>query len=214
MPNELSCYFLVRHELAVDAPLIMRGSRLLVPISLRVKIIHLAHEGHQGIVRTKQRLRELYWWPCMDSMVNDMVASCVICQTCDKSVRTYSPPKQPVELPDGPFQKVAIDIVGPFERGSYKCHFAITLVDYFSKWPEVAFVPLVTTETVTTFLASIFAREGNPTSVFTDNGSQFCSSAFSDFLKERGIKQIRTSVYHPQVNGAVERFNLVLKECL
>ncbi|KAJ8418748.1 hypothetical protein AAFF_G00002470 [Aldrovandia affinis] len=107
-----------------------------------------------------------------------------------------------------------MDIVGPFERGSHDCHFAITLVDYFSKWPEVAFAPHVTTDTVTSFLTTVFAREGNPCSIVTDNGSKFCSTAFSEFLKERGIKYIHTSVHHPQANGAAERFNRVLKECI
>ncbi|XP_026202834.1 uncharacterized protein LOC113153427 [Anabas testudineus] len=65
---ELVPYFNVRDELAIDDSLIMRGTdRLIVPVSLRSKVINLAHEGHQGLVRTKQRLRELYWWPKMDN---------------------------------------------------------------------------------------------------------------------------------------------------
>ncbi len=61
--SDLRLYFPVRHELAVESPLIFRGNRLIVPVALRERLIHLAHEGHQGLVRTKQRLRELYWWP-------------------------------------------------------------------------------------------------------------------------------------------------------
>lgn len=121
---------------------------------------------------------------------------------------------QPMEFPAGPFQHVAVDIVGPFEQGTYDCRFAITLIDYFSKWPEVAFASSATTDTVIAFLASIFAREGNPCTITTDNGPQFMSTAFADFLKERNIKHIRTSVYHPQANGGVERFNRVLKDCI
>ncbi|XP_042071499.1 uncharacterized protein K02A2.6-like [Haplochromis burtoni] len=214
LPPEIQPYFLVRHELAVESPLVFRGTRLVVPRSLREKVICLAHEGHQGIVRTKQRLRELYWWPCMDTQVHAILSSCSVCQLCDKTAKTAPTPLQPVQFPDGPFQHVAVDIVGPFDRGSQDCRFAITLVDYFSKWPEVAFTSSATTDTVIRFLSSVFAREGNPCELTTDNGPQFTSSAFADFLKERGIKHIRTSVYHPQANGCVERFNRVLKDCV
>lgn len=101
-----------------------------------------------------------------------------------------------------------------FEHGAYDCRFTITLIDYFSKWPEAAFTPTVTAATVMAFLASVFAQEGNSCLITTDNGPQFASSAFADFLRERGIKHIRTSVYHPQANGCVERFNRVLKDSI
>lgn len=210
---DLSRYFPLRDQLALDFSSVMRESRLVVPVSLLSKVIHLAHEGHQGIVRTKQRMCG-YWWPGMDSMVNELLLSCTVCQLSDKTAKTYPAPMQPVDPPSGPFQKAAVDIVGPFERARYDCGFAITLVDYYSKWPEVASASSTTTEAITTFLSSVFAREGDPCSVVTDNGSQFCSTDFSVFLKERGIQHFRTSVYHAQANGAVECFNRVLKDCI
>lgn len=62
-----------------------------------------------------------------------------------------------------------------------------------------------------TFLTTVFACEGNPLTVTTDNGPQF-TSAFTEFLKERGIKHITMSVYQPQANGCVESFNPALKD--
>lgn len=150
----------------------------------------------------------------MDDLVHTVLSSCTICQACDKTARTSPAPLQPVEFPGGPFQHVAVDIVGPFESGAYDGRFTITLTDYFSQWPEVAFTPTVTTVTVVVFLASVFARKGNPCLITTDNGPQLASSAFADFLRERSIKHIRTSVYHPQANGCVECFNRVLKDSI
>ncbi len=87
--SELVPYFNVKDELAVDSSLIMRGTdHLVVPVSLRSRVVELAHERHQGLVRTKQRLRELYWWPKMDNYVQDMITSCVSCQYTDKTVKT------------------------------------------------------------------------------------------------------------------------------
>lgn len=117
---------------------------------------------------------------------------------------------QPLEFPVGPFQHVAVDIVSPFEQGTYDCRFAITLIAYFSKFPEVAFASSAITDTVIAFLISIFARERNPCAITTDNGPQFTSTAFVDFIRERNIKHIKTSVYHPQAIRGVE----CLTECL
>lgn len=125
---DLRPYFHIQHELSVEAPLILRGPRVLVPLSLRNTLAHLAHEGHQGIVRTKQRLCELYWWPRMDAMVSDLIQSCTACQQNDKPARTHLAPMQPVDLPQGPFQKVAVDMVGPFESATHHCRYAITLL--------------------------------------------------------------------------------------
>ncbi|CAI5657039.1 unnamed protein product [Oreochromis niloticus] len=167
LPDDVKPYFLVRHELAAESPLIFRGTRLIVPKSLRGKVVHLAHEGHQGMVRTKQRL---YWWPNMDELVHEILSTCTTYQSCDKTAAVSPAQLQPITLPEGPFQHVAVDIVGSFEQGTYDCRFAITLVDYFSKWPEVAFTPNASTATVIAFLTSIFAREGNPYEITTDNG--------------------------------------------
>ena len=95
----LQSYFKIRHELSVKDNLVFRGSRLVVPVALRSTPIALAHEGHQGIVRTKQRLRDLYWFPCMDTIVRSEISACPLCQT---SARVYEAPLQPVPLPEGP----------------------------------------------------------------------------------------------------------------
>ncbi|KAI2643843.1 Retrovirus-related Pol polyprotein from transposon 17.6 [Labeo rohita] len=178
----LVSFFCIRDELCVDGVLVRRGeNRAIVPSALRSQLVNLAHETHQGIVQTKWRLRDLFWWPQMDAQVQSAVSSCLTCQMNDKSAKTAPAPLQPVSLPPDPWQKLGIYIVGPFDSGPSDC---------------------------------LFSREGNPQCVVTDNGPQFVSSVFADFLKERGISHIRSSVYYPQGNAAVERWNRVLKECI
>ncbi|XP_077550610.1 uncharacterized protein LOC144163749 [Haemaphysalis longicornis] len=87
------------------------------------------------------------------------------------------------------------------------CRFAITAIDYFSKWTEVCFSAKVTAATVISFLRSILSREGYPDEIVTDHGPQFTASEFDGFLKERGITHAYSAVYHPQAYGQVERFN-------
>lgn len=87
-------------------------------------------------------------------------------------------------------------------------------MDYYSKWPEVAFVTHIDTATVIQFLTAIFSREGNPRELVSDNGTQFTSTEFEEFLKQREIVHLEASVYYPRANGEVEQFNRMLKDCL
>lgn len=208
---ELTPYYEIRDELSVVDGLVLRTERIVVPAKLRDTFIQLAHESHPGIVKTKQRIREKYWWPCLDKHVEAAVRSCSVCQASDKSVKNWPAPLQPVPLPDRPWDKISIDIMGPFERAPADCRFVIVVVDYFSRWPEIAFCSDITSRTVINFLLAVFAREGYPTELVSDHGRQFTSSEFECFLADRGIKHFFSAVYHPQANGLVERFNRVLK---
>ncbi|XP_064482545.1 uncharacterized protein K02A2.6-like [Ornithodoros turicata] len=201
-------------ELSVVNGLLHRGERLVVPRTLTSRLLEMAHETHPGIVRTKQRLRDLYWWPGNDAQVEKMVHDCSICQSADKSAKVASAPLHPVVFPATPWSKMGMDIVGPFEDSPPSCRYAITLLDYHSKWPEISFAPAVTTSTVEAFLMHVFSREGYPEEKVTDNGPQFVSTHFKAFLRERGIQHTTVSVYYPQANGQVERFNRVLKDTI
>ena len=118
-----------------------------------------------------------------------------------------------MEFPPGPRFKAWVDIVGPLSSPR-QCRYAIVLQDYYSKWPEVGFTEDITSAGVISFLNSVFAREGYVRELVTDNGTQFVSAEFEDYLQVKGIRHLRFSNYHPQANGEVERFNQVLKSTL
>ena len=79
--GELNLFAKIRSGLTVDddASLILRGSRIALPKSLRHRAIEIAHVGHQGIVKTKQLLREKIWFPNIDKSVKDVLANCLPC---------------------------------------------------------------------------------------------------------------------------------------
>nr|XP_054917172.1 uncharacterized protein K02A2.6-like [Dermacentor andersoni]XP_054921513.1 uncharacterized protein K02A2.6-like isoform X1 [Dermacentor andersoni] len=210
--NALIAYFHVNEELSFVDGLLMRGDRVVIPSVLIPTFLQLAHENHQGIVRTKQLLRERYWWPQMDSTVEQYVKHCHVCKLADKSAKPHVAPLQPVEWPNGPWQKLGMDIIGPLNM-SYP-RYLVTLVDYYSKWPEVLGTNSISTDDVIKLLDWAFSREGLPDSIVTDNGPQFVSKQFKDYLKEKGIAHFFSSNYYPQGNGQIERFNRVIKEHL
>ena len=148
----------------------------------------------------------------MDRHVEDAIRNCPHCATSDNVYTCHSTPLQPVQLPDGVWQKLALDIMGPFDDPKYK--FVMVLVDYYSKWCEVEFAKEVTTDKMIQFLDNVFAREGTPESLVTDNGVQLVSHKMKDFLDSNGITHLLASLYHPQAqtNELVERMNRTVKE--
>ena len=94
--------------------------------------------------------------------------------------------------------------MGPLDNDQMDCCDAITLTDYFSKLPEVAFTSQVTSAAVIKFLTPVFSRDGNPQELISDNGSQFVSTEFETFLQERNNKHCCSSMYYPQANGERE----------
>ena len=210
VPEMLKPYFRCRQELSMSKGLTYRGERIIVPSSLRSRVLALAHDTHPGIVRTKQRLRALFWWPGMDAEVEAAIRDCPVCAASDKTAKTHRTPLIPVPLPDAAWDKIGLDFIGPL-AGPSNQRYGIVLTDYFSKWPEVAFVREPSADAVVEFLRAVASREGWPREIVTDNGTHFTSAKFEAFLEAQGIKHIKVSPYHPAGAGAVERFNRCVK---
>ncbi|XP_015747522.1 PREDICTED: uncharacterized protein K02A2.6-like [Acropora digitifera] len=153
----------------VERKLVLRGTRLLIPHKLRKRVLDLAHEGHQGLVKTKERLRTKVWWAGIDKQVEDKCKTCHGCQL----VRLPTPPEplRHTEFPDQPWQDLAGDLMGPLPSGEY----VFVVVDYYSRYFEVTIMKFVTSTNVIESLEKIFCTHGLPKSLKTDNGPQFAS---------------------------------------
>lgn len=199
--DDVNCkpYKEIRNELSVTQDCILRGSRVVIPNALRSRVLSEIHADHQGIVRSKSIARTYVWWPGVDRDIENLVKKCMNCalqQNNPKQTRMH-----PWELPRYPWQCVHIDFAGPFLGYSY-----LILVDAYSKWPEV--IPVQTTSSVVTIksLMQIFATHGLPERIVTDNGPQFTSKEFKEFLNVNGIQHTLSATYHPSTNGEAERF--------
>eukprot|EP00118_Oscarella_pearsei_P023702 m.286809 g.286809 ORF g.286809 m.286809 type:complete len:321 (+) comp40699_c0_seq27:1227-2189(+) len=115
VPVELRPFYHLREELSPASDgsgCLWRGTRLVIPEALRGRILELAHEGHLGIVKTKQRCRDFVWWPGLDRHVEDMVHSCEPCAVSGKSVKPHAAPVAVRPWPSGPWQSLQIDLFG------------------------------------------------------------------------------------------------------
>ena len=152
---ELRPYFDVRDTLSrSDDGLLMKDSIMVIPRSLRRRALELAHEGHPGIIKMKQRYRSTIWWPGINANVELCVQHCMPCAVSGKSTRATSAPLQSILLPLRSWHTLAIDIFGEVQWAPSSQRFLIVLYDLHSKWLEVATSSHVTSDTVITFLPS------------------------------------------------------------
>jgi hypothetical protein len=215
VPAKLRPYHDVRAALPIsDDGLLMKDDVVVVPASLRGRVLELVHESHPGMVRMKQRCRTTVWWSGLNNDIERHVRHCVPCRVSGKSSHPTTPPLQPIDFPPKPWQTLAIDIFGEVQWAPHFQRFVIVLVDLHSKWPEVAVCGTVTSASIINFLTEIFYRHGLPEVIISDNGSQFTSNEFSAFITSLGITHRLTAVYNPTANGACERMNKVIKEGL
>lgn len=96
----------------------------------------------------------------MDHSVEEYVKQYHVSQLADKSAKPHVAPLQPVKWPDGPWKKLGINIVGPLDVSFPR--YLVTLVDYYSKWPEVSGTNTLSAEDVIKLLDLSFSRKGLP----------------------------------------------------
>ena len=196
--SDFKPYLRRKDELSVYDGCILWGSRVVVPPPGRVKVTHELHEGHPGVNRMKALARSFVWWPQLDSDLESLVQSCEECQRFQHLPPVT--PLQPWEWPQRPWARVHIDYAGPFLGQNF-----LIVIDAHSKWLEVKTVTNVTSTITIEHLRSIFSTHGIPEMLVSDNGSVFTSAEFTDFVKNNGIRHVKSAPYHPASNGLAER---------
>ena len=190
-------YWTVRGELSVVIGVLMKASRIMVPSTMRLQVLDKMHEGHQGIVKSRERAKTSVWWPGLSCEIQDMVENCKICA---KYRQQRAEPLIPTPFPERPWQVIATDL---FELDNLNY---LIMVDYFSRFVEVAALKKTTqSHKVIRTIKGIFARHGIPEQVRSDNGPQYASAEFTHFATEWGFKHVTSSPRFPQSNGEVER---------
>ena len=196
MPDLVRPYFNYRDELHAEDGLVFKGSRIIVPKSLRRKMLEITHQGHVGLEGCLRRMREALFWPGMTSEMKTVVQQCDACL----SVRD-SPPKEPIlshDFAPRPWSKVGADLCY-FDNRTF-----LVVVDYYSNYIEISKLQSQTAVCVIKEIQGIFARHGVPDQLVTDNGPQFSNAEFSLFVKKWSFQHITSSPHYPRSNGKVE----------
>ena len=188
--------------------------RPLVPLDFRRSIFAALHGlAHPGVRASQQLIGARFVWHGMRRDIANWCKSCTDCLTA-KTHRHFKAPVEGISIPGDAFSHVHLDLVGPLpvSRG-FK--YLLTVIDRTTRWPEAIPIPDATTTTcVRAFLSGWVSRFGLPLHITSDRGSQFTSALWSATAKMFGITLHRTTSYHPQANGLVERFHRSLKASL
>jgi hypothetical protein len=199
-------YFNRRQELSIDKGCLLWGIRVVVPPCYRDRLLEELHMTHSGIVRMKALSRSYFWFPHLDTAIEDMVNGCEACQAMQKE--SPSVPLIPWEYPTRIWERVHIDF-GEFDKRNF-----LLLVDAHTKWLEVVEMKTTTSHQTIIQLRRLFASYGLPEVLVSDNGPQLVSWEMEQFLRNNGIRHSLSPPYHPATNGAVERCVQTVKTAL
>ena len=193
--------------------------QVVVPFSLREKVMKLAHEsimaGHLALGKTMGRILSSFYWPNINDDVAKFVKSCDVCQRSEPRGRIKKAPLTPMPLIRQPFSRIALDIIGPIIPASDRgFRYVLTAMDYSTRYPEAVCLKSIDTETVAESLVDIFTRVGIPDEILTDCGANFTSALMREVCRLMSVRHLTTTAYHPQTNGLVEKFNGTLKSML
>lgn len=190
---------------------------LALPQCLTQKVMELGHSvpwaGHLAFQKSLRRIASRFVWPGMYIQLKEFCATCQTCQlTSPRGVPRAQ--LQPLPLIATPFDRIGMDIVGPLEKSSSGHRYILVICDYATRYPEAFPLRSITARHVANCLIQLFSRVGIPREILTDCGTNFLSKLLQQVYGLLGIKGIRSTPYHPQTDGLVERFNQTLKNML
>ena len=193
LPGPVNPYYPFAYELTVANGLLMRGSRIVIPMGMRLEILDKLHEGHLGITKCRMCAKQSMWWPGLLAQIKQIK----MCQTCCKLQSPRAQPLIPSSLSDLPWQKVAVDL-HELNNTAY-----FLMVNYYSCFVELARLTRTTVEEVISHTKLILARYRIPEQVMSDNGPQFIAAVYKQFASDNGFDIITSSLLFPQRNGEI-----------
>ena len=185
------------------------------PPGLRRTMVWQTHDmAHSGAGRTLSRLQLAWYWPGMTTEVRQVVRTCEVCQAA-KSGGTHPAGSRQRLFAGRPWQKVAVDLVGPMPETSRGNKWILVLMDHFTRWQDAIPLTDATAPVVASTLDErVFCYMGLPEQLHTDQGAQFESQLLAELCHLWRVTKTRTTPYHPQANGMVERNNRLLGDSL
>lgn len=182
-----------------------------IPFEHRADVVYKTHHdlSHIGHEKVRDCLERRVWWPSMKVDIKKWLESCVTCQRENARPATshtlYPLPVVPL------FCRWNLDFVGPLVTSRYGNTSVLVAVEFASKWVIAKAVKHQLAEGIVDFIEDeIIQNFGVPVEIITDQGRNFLSDVVAKLTQRRAIIHKRTTAYHPQTNGGVERVNKTL----
>ena len=171
--------------------------------------------GHFGVEKTLARIKQRFWWPSLETSVERHIANFDRC-----AARSTAGIKRKAELQTfsvhGAFKTLAADILGPVTLArKSRARYILVMSDLFTKYAVTVALQDMTAATVAKAIIDEWIMKfGAPDVIHTDQGLNFNSELMQDICRTFMIEKTRTTPYHPQGNGQVEKFNRVVADTL
>jgi len=185
--------------------------RVVCSSALRQELIWDTHKQAHARAGQVTRCLQLQWfWPGMIRDVQFRVRKCEVCQASKHGCSTETAERRRLDA-GRPWQVVTVDLVGPMPTTVRGNNWILVLTDHFTRWADALAIPDTSAPSVAGASdQQVFCYFGLPEQIHSDQGAQFQSQLMSNLCKMWGINQSRTTPYHPQGNGVVERNNRML----
>ena len=185
--------------------------QIVVPRVYHPEILNLAHEtpmsSHLGVNKTYHKILNHFYWPGLKSDVSQFCKSCHTCQMVGKPNQTIQKAHlQSVPAFDEPFSRIIIDCVGLLPKTKSGHEYLLTIMCVSTRFPEAIPLRNIKTKNIVKALVKFFTPVGLLMSDQSDQGSNFMSGIFQQVMHELGITQFNSSPYHPESQGALERY--------
>lgn len=176
-------------------------------------IVQRAHgTGHPTARRMFDEITENFYWTGLYKDCERVAEGCMACAMSGRP--KVCPVVRPLEA-HGMFEAFHLDFVGPLSDTANGNRYILVAVCRCSKWLIACPTKVATCATVCNFIMKeIVERFGRPAQIVTDRGSPFVGKGTDQLLQSLEIEHVRTTAYHPQANGQVERYNGTLKAML
>ena len=191
---------------------------LLVPEKLRKEVLDVFHSsvsaGHFGVSKTTSKIKEKFYWYKMREDIRLYINNC---EPCNKAKRPKPKPHAALNsyLAGHPMDRVAMDIIGPLPKTQQGNKYILVIGDHFTRWMEAFAIGDQTSHTIAGKLVKEFmCRFGIPLDIHTDQGKNFDSQLVHDICKLLQVKKTRSTAYHPESNGLIEKFNQTLGQLI
>ena len=172
----------VREELSCLDNVLLREHKIVLPAKLRDKAVSIAHEGHQGMNRTKSFIRSRVWFPRLNEKVEHAVRNCLACQTTHAGPERMEPLNMS-EMPGKAWDNLSMDFCGPLPTGEY----LLVIIDEYFGYPAVEITKSVSANATVPAVDKVLSMFGYPLVIKTDNGSPFNSHSFAQFASYSGF---------------------------
>ena len=191
--------------------------QVVVPRSLRPAFLAETHgarmTGHFGTLKSQEQLRRYAYWYRWKSDIELFVRRCDVCNRYRKGPRFRQGPLQYVSV-GSTWQKVHIDLMGPFVRSYDNYEYILTILDSFSKYLITVALPDKKATTVAQALVrKLYLIHGAVELQVSDQGTEFCNTLMASITTLLGVQRCRGTAYRPSSNGQVERVHATMHRC-